>query len=434
MDLTLVSLILLVLLLVVLASGFWIGLALLVVGAFAIAVFSPAPLGKMAATIIWGNSADWSLTALPMFIWMGEILFRSHMSEGMFSGLAPWFSRVPGRLLHVGVAGCVLFGSVSGSSTATCATISQIALPELTKRGYPEKLILGSLASAGTLGILIPPSLIMIVYAVAADVSIIQLFIAGILPGLMIAALFSGYIMIWALLNPSKIPLETDDRTIAQRLRASLGLMPCLLLIVGVFIGMFSGVATATEVGALGVAGAMLIAAFFRTLTWGNLRDSAYGALRITCMIGLILVGSNVLAAAMALTGIPTALAEWVKTMQLNPYLLITALCLVYLLLGTALEGVSMILLTTSIALPMVQAAGFDPIWFGVFIVVMTELSTLSPPVGFNLFVMQVMSGRDSNFVALATLPFFLLLILSVAIMAVFPEIVTWLPMQIMRK
>jgi C4-dicarboxylate transporter, DctM subunit len=434
MDLTATAGVLLFVLLIVLAAGLWIGLALLVVGALAIGVFSPAPVGKMAVTTIWGNSADWTLTALPMFIWMGEILYRSRMSQGMFEGLVPWFSRIPGRLLHVGVAGCVLFGAVSGSSTATCATISQMTLPELRKRGYPDNLIVGSLASAGTLGILIPPSLIMIVYAVAADVSIIQLFLAGIIPGLMIAALFSIYIIAWSLINPSRIPVEYERRSLKEKLKASTSLAPCLALIAGVFVGMFSGVVTATEVATLGVVGAMIIAALFGTLTWQSLRDSTYGALRITCMIGLILLGSNVLSAAMALTGIPAALAEWVRAMHLNPYLLIGALCLVYLLLGTALEGVSMILLTTSVALPMVQAAGFDPIWFGVFIVVMTELSTLSPPVGFNLFVVQVMSGRDSNFVALATLPFFILLIVAVGIMAIVPEIVTWLPTQVMRK
>lgn len=434
MDLTLVALTLLVVLFVVLASGLWIGLGLLVVGAVAIGIFTPAPVGKMAATTIWGNSADWSLTALPMFIWMGEILFRSQMSQGMFDGLAPWFSKIPGRLLHVGIAGCVLFGAVSGSSTATCATISQMTLPELRKRGYPDHLVVGSLASAGTLGILIPPSLIMIVYAVAADVSILQLFLAGIIPGLLIAALFSAYIVGWALIYPTKIPVEIDERAFTDKLKASLRLLPCLSLIAAVFLGMFSGLVTATEVATLGVVLAMIMAAFFGTLSWKAVSESAYGALRITCMIGLILAGSNVLSAAMALTGIPAALASWVQAMHLNPYLLIAALCVVYLLLGTALEGVSMILLTTSIALPMVQAAGFDPIWFGVFIVVMTELSTLSPPVGFNLFVVQVMSGRSSNFVAWATVPFALLLLLAVGIMAVAPEVVTWLPNHVMRK
>lgn len=434
MEVTAVALCLLALLLVVLASGLWIGLALLVTGGFAIAVFSPAPVGKVAVTAIWGDSSEWTLTALPMFVWMGEILFRTRISEAMFRGLAPWLSGVPGRLLHVNVLGCALFGAVSGSSTATCATISKIALPELKRRGYPENITLGSLASAGTLGILIPPSVIMIVYAVAAEVSIIKLFLAGVLPGLLVAALFSGYMMVWSLLHPSRIPAPEPRLPLGERVRASAELLPCLALIALVVGGMFSGVATATEMGALGVAGALVLAALSGTLTRKSFLDSAYGALRTTCMIGLILAGSSVLSAAMAFTGIPKALAGWVTELQLSPVMLIAALCVIYLLLGTALEGVAMILLTTSLTLPLVQAAGFDPIWFGIFIVIMTELATLTPPVGFNLFVLQVMSGRDSNAIAVATTPFFLLLVLTVALIAVFPEIVTWLPNRVMAK
>ena len=434
MELPLIALFLLFLLLLLLGVGMWIGLALLMTGAAAIAWFTGAPVGKVAVTAIWGDSADWTLTALPMFLWMGEILFRTRISDGLFKGLAPWLGRVPGRLLHVNVLGCALFSAVSGSSTATCATVSRIALPELKRRGYPEPITIGSLAGAGTLGILIPPSIIMIVYAVAAEVSILHMFVAGILPGLLVTALFSAYIMVWALANPEKVPQETLRLRLAEKLRASRDLAPCLLLVAGVIGGMFSGIATATEIGALGVVGALIIAALMRTLTWRTFLESAYSALAVTCMIGLILQGSSVLSASMALTGIPRALAEWVAAMQLHPYLLIAALCVVYLILGTALEGVAMILLTTAIALPMIVKAGFDPLWFGVFIVIMTELSTLSPPVGFNLFVLQLMTGRDSMYVARATMPFFFLLVLSVAIIAVFPEIVTWLPKKILSR
>ena len=434
MDLTWIALILVVLLLLVLASGLWIGFGLMLVGAFAIAAFTSPPVGKVVATTIWGKSADWTMTALPMFIWMGEILFRSRLSEQMFGGLAPWLSRLPGRLMHVTTIGCAMFGAVSGSSTATAATISRIALPELTKRGYPVNLIIGSLAGSGTLGILIPPSIIMIVYAVAAEVSVIRLFIAGILPGLLVTAMFSGYIMIWALLNREKIPAENVKNTFRDKLRASLGLLPSLVLIAGVFGGLFSGAATATEVGALGVIGALAIAAFSGSLTWKSVWQSAAGAVRITCMIGLLIAGANVFATAMALTGVPAALAEWVKAMHFNPYMLIAALVLVYVLLGTMLEGISMILLTTSVVLPMITAAGFDPIWFGVFIVMMTELAALTPPVGFNLFVLQMMTGRGIGEVALASIPFVLLLTLAVALLTVFPEVVLWLPTQVMGK
>jgi C4-dicarboxylate transporter DctM subunit len=432
-DLTLVALLLLGFLLVALALGLWIGLALLVTGAAAIAFLTPAPVGTMAATAIWGDSNDWTLTALPMFLWMGEILYRTKVSDGLFRGLAPWLTAIPGRLLHVNVIGCAMFSAVSGSSTATCATVSRIALPELKKRGYPEPITIGSLAGAGTLGILIPPSIIMIVYAVAADVSILHLFIAGILPGLLVTALFSAYILAYGMLRPQAIPRE-DSADWGARLRGLRELAPSLLLIIGVIAGMFSGIATATEVGALGVLGALVIAAFMGTLNWRTFIASAYSAVAVTCMIGLILQGSSVLSAAMAFTGIPRALAQWVAAMQLNPYLVIAALCVVYLLLGTALEGVSMILLTTSIALPIVVAAGFNPLWFGVFIVIMTELSTLSPPVGFNLFVLQMMTGRDAMYVTRATMPFFFLLVVAVAILAAFPEIVTWLPQKVMAR
>lgn len=434
MELSLIAIFLSMLLLALLAAGMWIGLTILLTGAAALAWFTGAPVGRMAVTSIWGNSTDWAFTALPMFVWMGEILFRTRISDSLFKGLAPWLGRVPGRLLHVNVLGCAIFSAVSGSATATCATVSRISLPELRRRGYPEPIAIGSLASASTLGILIPPSIIMIVYAVAADVSILHMFIAGVIPGLMIGTLFSTYIAIWSIPNKKKIPGGDGTLTLADSLRAMKDIAPCVLLVIGVVAGMFTGIATATEIGALGVVGALVVAGFMRTLTWRSFVDSAYGALRTTCMIGLILQGASVLSISMALTGIPTALAEWVATLQLHPYTLITVLCAIYLLLGIVLEGVAMILLTTSIALPMIVTAGFDPIWFGIFIIVMTELSSLSPPVGFNLFVMQMISGRGMAYVAWSALPFFLLLILSVAIFAVFPEVVTWLPHKVLSR
>jgi tripartite ATP-independent transporter DctM subunit len=434
MELTLIAVLLSAVLLALLSAGMWIGLTILLTGAAALAWFTGAPVGRMAVTSIWGDSTDWAFTALPMFIWMGEILFRTRVSDGLFKGLAPWLGRVPGRLLHINVLGCAIFSAVSGSATATCATVSRISLPELQRRGYPEPIAIGSLASAGTLGILIPPSIIMIVYAVAADVSILHLFIAGVLPGLLIAGLFSGYIAAWSLVNKNQIPPAEKPMTVGERLRSMRELMPSLVLLAGVIVGMFSGVATATEIGALGVVGALIVAASMRSLTWSTFVDSAYGALRTTCMIALILQGSSVLSISMALTGLPKALAEWVTTLQMHPYALIGVLCVIYLVLGIVLEGVAMILLTTSIALPMIVAAGFDPLWFGVFIIVMTELSSLSPPVGFNLFVMQMISGRGMAYVAWAAMPFFLLLVLSVGIMAAFPEIVTWLPHKVLSR
>jgi tripartite ATP-independent transporter DctM subunit len=330
--------------------------------------------------------------------------------------------------MHVNIFGCGIFAAVSGSSSATCATIAKVALPELIRRGYDEKVCLGSLCGAGTLGLLIPPSIIMIVYAVAAEVSILKMFVAGVLPGILLVALFSGYIVVWALLNPSRTPMHADDLTFMERLRRARNLIPCLLLIIFVMGAMFTGYATATEAASFGVLGALLIAWWSGSLTRQNLWQSLMGATRLSCMILFILAGAAFLSSCMAFTGIPRALAEWVAAMNASPFMLIAVLAVIYLVLGTALDGISMIVLTTSIVLPMVQAAGFDLIWFGIFIVILVEIAELTPPLGFNLFVLQTMSGRDSNYVALASIPFFCLMVLALIIVIVFPQIATWLP------
>jgi tripartite ATP-independent transporter DctM subunit len=346
----------------------------------------------------------------------------------MFRGLAPWLGRVPGRLLHVNVLGCGIFGSVSGSSAATCATIAKIALPELKRRGYPEMLSLGSLAGAGTLGILIPPSITMVVYAVAAEVSILQVFLAGFIPSLIVMGLYSGYIAVWALLNPDKMPPREPKMTLREKLRESANLIPCMLLIALVFVVLLTGWATATECAAWGVLGALAIAWWSGSLSRIAFWDSVMGTTRLTAMIMLILAGASFMSTSMGYTGIPAALANWVDGLKLSPYMLIAALTIMYILLGAALDGISMIVLTTVIVLPMVQKAGFDLVWFGIFLVLIVEMAEVSPPVGFNLFVLQTMSGHDSNTVAWAALPFFFLLVAAVAIITVFPGLVMWLP------
>jgi tripartite ATP-independent transporter DctM subunit len=359
---------------------------------------------------------------------MGEILFRTRLSDEMFEGLAPWLGWLPGRLMHVNVFGCGIFAAVSGSSSATCATIAKVALPELIKRGYDEKTCLGSLCGAGTLGLLIPPSIIMIVYAVAAEVSILKMFVAGVLPGILLIALFSGYIIVWALLNPEKTPALVEKMTFMERVRRARNLIPCLALIVFVMAVMFTGYATATEAASFGVLGALAIAAWSRSLTRANFWASLMGATRLSCMILFILAGAAFLSSAMAFTGIPRALAEWVASLGVSPVGLIAVLAFIYLVLGTALDGISMIVLTTSIVLPMVEAAGFNLIWFGIFIVILVEIAELTPPLGFNLFVLQTMSGRDSNYVALASIPFFVMMVVALVIVIAFPQIATWLP------
>lgn len=427
MDLLELSGLLLLLLGLLLAGGLWIGMALAVVGFVAVWFVHPQP-GTYLASAFWESTGSWTLAALPMFVWMGEILFRTRLSEELFNGLSPWVRRIPGRLLHVNILACGIFGSVSGSSAATCATVSKIALPELKRRGYDEDVAIGSLATSGTLGIMIPPSIIMVVYAVAAEVSIVRVFLAGCLPGLLVMVLFSAYIAVWALLNPSKQPPKGPSMPLREKLRQSAQLIPCALLIVAVIGSMFVGWATATEAAAFGVLGSLVLAAVTRCLTWESFIESLSGATRLSCMIMFILAGAAYLTKAMALTGIPAALAEAVAAMDLGPYGLILTLTAVYVVLGTALDGVSMIVLTTSIVVPMVQHAGFDLIWFGIFIVLLVEIAEITPPVGFNLFVMQTMTGREQTEVAWASLPFFLMLVLTVVLVTVFPVIVTWLP------
>jgi tripartite ATP-independent transporter DctM subunit len=423
-----IALVLLTLLLVLLMGGVWIAIALATVAWIGLQLFTNTPPEVNLFQAFWGSSANWTIAALPLFIWMGEILYRTKLSDEMFDGLSPWLGWLPGRLLHVNVLACGIFGTVSGSSAATCATIAKVALPELKRRGYDEKLCLGSLCGAGTLGILLPPSIIMVVYAVAAEVSILKVFLAGFLPGFLLMALFSGYIMAWALLNPHKTPRDVEKIPFAQKLYRSRHLIPCLALIVFIIWVMAIGWATATEAAAYGVLGSLGIAWWSGGLTRVTFWQSLMGATRLSCMIMFILAGAAFLASCMAFTGIPKALAAWVAALDPSPYTLIAVLALIYIVLGAALDGVSMIVLTTSIVLPMVQKAGFDLVWFGIFIVLLVEIAELTPPLGFNLFVLQTMSGRDSNYVAYASIPFFCLMVLCIALITVFPGIVTWLP------
>lgn len=423
-----VSLVLFGLLIVLIAGGLWIAMAMSVAAWFGLQFFTSSPPEVNLFQAFWGSSASWTLAALPLFVWMGEILFRTRLSDEMFEGLSPWLGWLPGRLMHVNVFGCGIFAAVSGSSAATCATIGKVALPELKKRGYDERMCLGSLCGAGTLGLLIPPSIIMIVYAVAAEVSILKMFVAGVFPGMLLVLLFSGYIAGWALLNPDKTPKQVERMTMLERLRRGRNLIPCLALIAFVMGTMFTGYATATEAAAVGVLGALLIAWWSGSLTRHNFWESLSGATRLSCMILFILAGAAFLSSCMAFTGIPREIAAWVASLQASPVTLLAVLAVIYLALGMVIDGISMIVLTTSIVLPMVQAAGFDLIWFGIFIVILVEIAQITPPVGFNLFVLQTMSGRDANYVAYASIPFFFLMLVAVVVVVAFPQIATWLP------
>ncbi len=417
----------------ILASGVWIGLTLSGVAWIGMQLFSSRPAGDAMAVTIWGSSSSWTLTALPLFIWMGEILFRTRLSEDMFRGLAPWMQRLPGRLLHTNVVGCAIFAAVSGSSAATCATIGKMSLPELARRGYPDMMSLGSLAGAGTLGLLIPPSIIMIVYGVTADVSISQLFIGGVIPGIVLAGLFSLYIAGWSIKNADLIPPADAPMTLAEKLRESKNLIPVVLLIIAVLGSIYAGIATATEAAALGVLGSLIISAAQGSMNWPTFRQALMGGTRLYCMIALILAGAAFLTLSMGYIGLPRHLAEWIATLGLSKFALILALTAFYVVLGCFLDGISMVVLTMGVIMPTVQKAGIDPLWFGIFIVIVVEMAQVTPPVGFNLFVLQGMTRREIGTIARATFPFFLLMVLMVVLLYALPQLVTFLPEQMRR-
>ena len=419
---------LLALLIALLASGIWVAVALSAVGLAGLVFFSNAPSGLILATTFWGHSHSWALTALPLFILMGEILLRSRMSDDMFTGLVPWLSRAPGRLLHVNIFGCAIFAAVSGSSAATAATIGRMSVPELTRRGYPESLILGTLAGSATLGLLIPPSIILIVYGVATEQSIARLFIAGILPGFMLIALFAGYVAVRAWMNPALIPAIDQTFSLREKLTASRRLIPVALLIGGVIGSIYGGLASPTDAAALGVVLATMLAWFSGSFSWKLFGAAVMSATRTSCMIALILLGAAFLSVSMGFTGLPRNLAAWISDMNLSATALLVALTIFFVILGCFLDGISVIVLTTSIIMPMVTAVGIDPLWFGIYLVIVVEMSQITPPVGFNLFVIQGLTGINILRIAKAAFPFFLLLLLGVILISVFPQIVTVLP------
>jgi tripartite ATP-independent transporter DctM subunit len=419
---------LLVVLLGLLSIGVWVAIALMSVGIFAMVFFSSAPVGQVLATTIWGQSHSWALAALPLFILMGEILLRSRLSEDMFKGLSPWLGRLPGRLLHVNILGCAIFAAVSGSSAATAATIGKMSVPELKRRGYPERLVIGTLAGSATLGLLIPPSIILIVYGVATDQSIARLFIAGILPGLMLVGMFGGYVIIRALLNPALIPREDAQFTLMQKIKSSRRLIPVIALIAAVIGSILAGIASPTDAAALGVVFSLILAGASGTFSRKMLAEAIMGATVTSAMIAFILAGAAFLTVSMGFTGIPRNLAAWIGSYNLSPLALLAALTVFFVLLGCFLDGISVVVLTTSIIMPMISNAGIDPLWFGIYLVIVVEMSQITPPVGFNLFVIQGLTGINILSIARSALPFFILLLVAVGLIIVWPQIVTYLP------
>jgi len=417
-----------------LGTGIWVAISMIGVSAIGMMLFTSRPVGDAMATTIWGTSSSWTLTALPLFVWMGEILFRTKLSENLFKGLSPWMQKLPGGLIHVNVVGCALFAAISGSSAATVATVGKMSIPELRKRKYPEKILLGSLAGSGTLGLLIPPSIILIIYGVTVQESIAKLFIAGIIPGIMIALIFMSYVIIWSLINNKIMPKAYETFSFLDKIKKSKQLLPVILLILGVIGSIYTGLATATEAASLGVVGALILSYFQKSLSLKTFKESLLGATKTSCMIAFILAGSTFLSLAMGFTGLPRNLAIWIESMQFSPYLLIFVLMIFYIILGMFLDGISAVVLTMAIIEPMIRQAGFDMIWFGIFLVVVVEMAQITPPVGFNLFVLQGMANKDMGYIARSAFPLFLLMILAVIMIIIFPEIALWLPEQMVQN
>lgn len=411
-----------------LGSGVWVGLALMGVAYVGMELFTTRPPGDAMLTTIWSASSSWTLTALPLFIWMGEILYRTRLSEDMFRGLSPWMARLPGGLVHTNIVGCTIFAAVSGSSAATLTTVGKMAIPELRKREYPEHMVIGTLAGAATLGLMIPPSLTLIVYGVTINESITKLFIAGILPGLFLASMFMGYVAIYSKLGSDFTPQKEPHMSFAEKVQNSRFLIPVLLLIALVIGSMYLGFATATEAAAFGVLGSLILAASQGSLSWHTFTESLMGATRTSAMIALILAGAAFLSLTMGFTGLPRGLADLIGSLELSRFELLMVLLVFYIILGCFLDGISSVVLTMAVVEPMIRQAGIDLIWFGIFIVVVVEMAQITPPIGFNLFVLQGMTHHEMNFIAKAAIPMFLIMVVMVFVLIAFPDLATWLP------
>lgn len=423
----------LIVLFALLGSSIWIGLALMGVAWVGMELFTVRPAGDAMITTIWTGASSWTLTALPLFIWMGEILYRTRLSEDMFRGLVPWMRWLPGGLLHTNIAGCTIFAAVSGSSAATLTTVGKMSIPELRKRGYPEHMIIGTLAGAATLGLMIPPSLTLIVYGVSINESVTKLFMAGIIPGLVLASLFTLYIMGWHFFSKGERPTPEPHMSLGKMISESRFLIPVLILVIIVIGSMYMGYATATEAAAVGVIGSLSLAAMQRSLSWKTFTASLMGATRTSAMIALILMGASFLSLSMGFTGLPRALAAWIDGMNLSPIVLIAALTVFYVILGMFLDGISSVVLTMAIVEPMIRQAGIDVIWFGIFIVVVVEMAQVTPPIGFNLFVLQGMTKHEISYISKTALPMVGIMLLMVVILVAFPELATWLPENIRK-
>ena len=442
-DPLVLSIVLIFIMFVFLLSSIWIGVSLILTGIVGMLIFEnnlpPVisifdKIGDLLASSMYDSLNSWSLAALPIFILMGEILYKSSISTRLLNGLTPWLNFIPGKLLHVNVAACSLFAAISGSSSATTATVGKITLDELKKRGYSKSLAIGSLAGSGTLGFLIPPSLIMIIYGVLSNVSIGKLFMAGILPGLLLATLYSFYIMIISSIDKSVVPEEDVKYTMNDYIHSLKDLFPVFSLILVVLGSIYGGLATPTEAASLGVLGAVVLAVYFKSFTFDVMKNALLNTIKTSIMISFIIVGAGFLSQVVGFLGIARAISEFIGTLGLSPLMLILIIGVMYIILGMILDGISIVVMTLPIVLPIIVMAGFDPLWFGIFLVFMVELSQITPPVGFSLFVIQSISGEKIEYILKATLPFFLLMIVAVVLITFFPEIVQFLPQYMTAK
>lgn len=411
-----------------LGGSVWIGMALMGVAWVGMELFTSRPAGDAMITTIWSGASSWTLTALPLFIWMGEILYRTRLSEDLFRGLAPWMRFLPGGLLHTNIAGCTIFAAVSGSSAATLNMVGKMSIPALRERGYPEYMIIGTLAGAATLGLMIPPSLTLIVYGVTVNESITKLFMAGVLPGLVLAGLFATYIIGWHYFGKGERPAPEPSMSFGKMIAESRFLVPVLGLVFVVIGSMYMGLATATEAAAVGVLGALGLSLLQGSLTWKSFSVSLMGATKTSAMIALILMGAEFLSLSMGFTGLPRAMATLIESYNLSPVALIAVLTVFYLILGMFMDGLSSVVLTMAIVEPMIRTAGIDVIWFGIFLVVVIETAQVTPPIGFNLFVLQGMTRHEISYIAKTAIPMVGLMLLMVVILVAWPELATWLP------
>ena len=437
MESLFIAFIVLLLVIYYLGLGVWVFAGLLLVSTTGLVFLIDMPLdriGKIMAPLVIRSATSWEISAIPMFIWMGELMLRTDMSDRLFRGLSPLTYHLPGRLLHTNIVGSALFAAISGSSAATTATVGKITISELGKRGYSKTLTFGSLAGAGSLGLLIPPSIVMIVYGVLAEVSIARLFAAGVFPGIMIAALYSGYVIIISILNSSVAPPDRDKPGLKDAAIGLFNLIPIAMLIFIVLGSIYSGLATPSEAAAVGVVATMVMVILTGQFTKDVFFSTLVSAVQTSCMIAVILIAAAFLSTAMGFLHVPQDVAKAIGAMNLSPYALIAILAVFYVLLGMFLEGISITVMSLPITLPLILAAGFDPIWFGIFLVIMVELAQITPPIGFNLFIIQGLTGTSIIKIAVAAAPFFVLMCIGVVLLIAFPEIALWLPNALFDK